>query len=77
MVLGTTIWETLSISSYTPSAALLVGSYVGLLAVNAAAGSGKFGAKTNGEISAAYPTEVTPRGVTFAIWGCVLRPVVS
>ena len=51
------------------SEAALVGSYVGLLAINAAAGSGMLGAKTNGEISSAYPTEVTPRGATFAIWG--------
>ena len=44
-------------------------AYAGLLGVNMIFGSGAFGVPTNGELSAAYPTAVTPAGFTFAIWG--------
>ena len=43
--------------------------YVGLFAVNTVFGAGLFGVPTNGAISAAYPTYITPAGFTFAIWG--------
>jgi hypothetical protein len=43
--------------------------YAVLLAVNGIFGSGAFGVPTNAEVSDAYPTNVTPAGVTFAIWG--------
>jgi len=51
------------------SPTVLTASYAGLIAVNAVYGRGIFGVRTNGEISAAYPTNVTPSGPTFAIWG--------
>ena len=40
-----------------------------LLAVNGIFGSGAFGVPTNADVSNAYPTNVTPAGLTFAIWG--------
>ena len=43
--------------------------YAVLLAVNGIFGSGAFGVPTNAEVSDAYPTNVTPAGLTFAIWG--------
>mmetsp|Transcript_30832 Transcript_30832/g.69220 ORF Transcript_30832/g.69220 Transcript_30832/m.69220 type:complete len:305 (-) Transcript_30832:184-1098(-) len=44
-------------------------SYIGLLGVNTIYGAGLFGVPTNGMLSAAYPSHVTPAGFTFAIWG--------
>jgi hypothetical protein len=43
--------------------------YCVLLAVNGIFGSGAFGVPTNADVSNAYPTNVTPAGLTFAIWG--------
>ena len=40
-----------------------------LLAVNGIFGSGAFGVPTNAEVSDAYPTNVTPAGLTFADMG--------
>ena len=47
----------------------IAAGYAVLLAVNGIFGSGAFGVPTNAEVSDAYPTNVTPAGVTFAIWG--------
>ena len=53
-----------------PAAAGALGAgYAALVAVNGVFGAGVLGAPTNGELSAAYPAEVTPVGATFAIWG--------
>lgn len=46
----------------------IAAGYAALVAVNAASGMGKLG-PTNGELSQAYPSMVTPAGFTFAIWG--------
>ena len=50
-------------------AGALGAGYAALVAVNGVFGAGALGAPTNGELSAAYPAEVTPVGATFAIWG--------
>ena len=47
----------------------IAAGYAVLLAVNGIFGSGAFGVPTNAEVSDAYPTNVTPAGLTFAIWG--------
>ena len=47
----------------------IAAGYTILLAVNGIFGSGAFGVPTNAEVSDAYPTNVTPAGLTFAIWG--------
>ena len=47
----------------------LLRSYAFLLAVNTVVGAGLFGVTDNGSLSNSYPTEVTPAGWTFAIWG--------
>mgnify|MGYP003314722761 FL=1 len=47
----------------------IAAGYTILLAVNGIFGSGAFGVPTNAEVSDAYPTNVTPAGVTFAVWG--------
>jgi hypothetical protein len=47
----------------------IAAGYAVLLAVNGIFGSGAFGVPTNAEVSDAYPTKVTPAGLTFAIWG--------
>ena len=52
-----------------PTPAALSLSYAGLMSVNTVYGAGMFGVPTNGAISGAYPTHVTPSGATFAIWG--------
>ena len=51
------------------SPTVLAASYAGLVAVNVVYGRGLFGVRTNADVSAAYPTDVTPSGATFAIWG--------
>ena len=47
----------------------IAAGYAVLLAVNGIFGSGAFGVPTNAEVSDAYPTNVTPAGLTFAVWG--------
>lgn len=59
----------LRMSDFEVNGTTLAASYAALIAVNYGAGKGLLGGKTNRELSAAYPTEVTPRGLTFAIWG--------
>mmetsp|Transcript_40490 Transcript_40490/g.49103 ORF Transcript_40490/g.49103 Transcript_40490/m.49103 type:complete len:321 (-) Transcript_40490:563-1525(-) len=47
----------------------LLASYAGLIGVNVVFGAGLFGVPTNKTISDAYPSNITPAGFTFAIWG--------
>lgn len=44
---------------------------VGMIAVNIAANAEPFFGRNTGEISALYPTLVTPAGYVFAIWGLI------
>lgn len=47
----------------------IVSGYAGLIGVNVITAKGLFGVPDNRKTSEAYPTEVTPSGPTFAIWG--------
>jgi hypothetical protein len=47
-------------------------AFVAVLIVNGLAGGTKvLGGKTTADVSAAYPTSITPAGFTFAIWGII------
>ena len=50
---------------------LVVASIVTLIVMNYLANAGAFGGQTNGDISAKYPTLVTPAGYAFSIWGII------
>ncbi len=43
----------------------VAGGYIVLIAVNGVIGSGAFGVASNGQISRAYPSHVTPASFTF------------
>lgn len=43
--------------------------YASLIATNYVVGRGLFGIRTNGELSKLYPTDITPAGFAFGIWG--------
>ena len=47
----------------------IVGRFAGLILVNATVGTGVGGVRTNKVTSNAYPTQITPKGAAFAIWG--------
>nr|MBS0038460.1 hypothetical protein [Saprospiraceae bacterium] len=46
-------------------------TFVLVLAMNFIYGSGMWGTATVGEISAQYPTLITPAGYAFSIWGVI------
>lgn len=50
---------------------LIVFTIVSLIVMNALSNTGAFGGRTNGDISAKYPTLITPAGYAFAIWGLI------
>lgn len=50
---------------------LIVVTIVGLIVMNALSNTGAFGGQTNGDVSAKYPTLITPAGYAFSIWGLI------
>ena len=50
---------------------LIVITIVGLIVMNALSNTGAFGGQTNGDVSAKYPTLITPAGYAFSIWGLI------
>lgn len=50
---------------------LIIVTIVGLIVVNALSNTGAFGGQTNGDVSAKYPTLITPAGYAFSIWGLI------
>lgn len=50
---------------------LIVVTIVGLVVMNTLSNTGTFGGQTNGDVSAKYPTLITPAGYAFSIWGLI------
>jgi hypothetical protein len=55
----------------TPIKALVVVTFVVMIAVNALANALPINGRTTGEISDAYPNLFAPAGLTFSIWGVI------
>ncbi len=58
-------------TSRTPVKALVVVSYLTMIAVNYLANSLPLNGRRTGDVSDAYPNLFTPAGLTFSIWGVI------
>jgi hypothetical protein len=69
--MGNTLEKLVESSSPLDLGPTLAIGYALLLTVNYIVGSGAFGVRSNKITSDAYPTEITPAGFTFSIWGLI------